>query len=70
MDATWPFVVLTLGLFVGLCLTIASLERTGVMNRWSDRRCDLAVMVAAPSLSPTLIRVVPHSLPQTILSFV
>ncbi len=52
MDATWPFVVLTLGLFVGLCLTIASLERTGVMNRWSDRRCDLAVMVAAPFFKP------------------
>lgn len=52
MDATWPFVVLTLGLFVGLCLTIASLERTGVMNRWTDRRCDLAVMVAAPFFKP------------------
>jgi len=52
MDATWPFVVLTLGLFVGLCLTIASLERTGVMNRWTDRRCDLAVMVAAPFFQP------------------
>ena len=52
MDATWPFVVLTLGLFVGLCFTIASLERTGVMNRWTDRRCDLAVMVAAPFFKP------------------
>ena len=52
MDATWPFVVLTLGLFVGLCLTIASMERTGVMNRWTDRRCDLAVMVAAPFFKP------------------
>ncbi len=52
MEATWPFVVLTLGLFVGLCLTIASLERTGVMNRWTDRRCDLAVMVAAPFFKP------------------
>jgi len=52
MDATWPFVVLTLGLFVGLCFTIASLEKTGVMNRWTDRRCDLAVMVAAPFFKP------------------
>lgn len=52
MDATWPFVVLTLGLLIGLCLTIASLERTGVMNRWSDRRCDLAVMVAASFFKP------------------
>ena len=52
MDATWPFVVLTLGLFVGLCLTIASMERTGVMNQWTDRRCDLAVMVAAPFFTP------------------
>jgi len=52
MDATWPFVVLTLGLFVGLCLTVASMERTGVMNQWTDRRCDLAVMVAAPFFKP------------------
>lgn len=52
MDATWPFVVLTIGLLVGLCLTIASLERTSVMNRWTDRRCDLAVMVAAPFFKP------------------
>jgi hypothetical protein len=52
MDATWPFVALTLGLFVGLCLTIASMERTGVMNQWTDRRCDLAVMVAAPFFKP------------------
>ena len=52
MEATWPFVVLTLGLFVGLCFTIASLERTGVMNRWTDRRCELAVMVAASFFKP------------------
>jgi hypothetical protein len=52
MDATWPFVALTLGLFVGLCFTIASLERTGVMNRWTDRRCDLTVMAAAPFFKP------------------
>ena len=52
MDATWPFILLTLGLLIGLCLTIASLERTGVMNRWTDRRCDLSVMVAASFFKP------------------
>jgi len=52
MDSKWPFVLLTFGLIFALGLTIAGLERTGVMNNWDSRRCDLPVMMAAMFFKP------------------
>lgn len=52
MDSKWPFIAITFGLIFALGLTIASLERTGVMNNWDSRRCDLPVMAAAMFFKP------------------
>jgi hypothetical protein len=52
MEAKWPFFLLTFGLLFGLGLTIAGLERSSVMNNWSSRRCDLAVMAASVFFKP------------------
>jgi len=52
MDSKWPFIAITFGLIFALGLTIASLERTGVMNNWDSRRCDLPVMTAAMFFKP------------------
>jgi hypothetical protein len=52
MESKWPFILLTFGLTFALGLTIASLERDGVMNNWDSRRCDFPVMVAAMFFKP------------------
>jgi hypothetical protein len=52
MEAKWPFFLLTFALIFGLGLTIAGLERSSVMNNWSSRRCDLAVMAASVFFKP------------------
>ena len=52
MDSKWPFILITFGLLFALGLTIASLERTGVMNNWDSRRCDLPVVMAAMFFKP------------------
>jgi len=52
MDSKWPFILITFGLLFALGLTIATLERTGVMNNWDSRRCDLPVMMAAMFFKP------------------
>jgi len=52
MDSKWPFILITFGLLFALGLTIAGLERTGVMNNWDSRRCDLPVMMAAMFFKP------------------
>ena len=52
MDTKWPFMLITFGLVLALGLTIAGLERTGVMNNWDSRRCDLPVMAAAMFFKP------------------
>jgi hypothetical protein len=52
MEAKWPFIMITLILFVALGFMIASLERTGVINNWSSRRCDLPIMAAAVFFKP------------------
>ena len=36
MDTKWPFMLIAFGLTLALGLTIASLERTGVMNNWDE----------------------------------
>ena len=52
MEAKWPFILITFGLFVALGFMIARLERTGVMNDWKNRRCDLPIMTAAFFFKP------------------
>ena len=44
--------LITFGLLFALGLTIANLEKTVVMNNWTDRRCDLPVMAAAAFFKP------------------
>jgi hypothetical protein len=53
MEAKWPFFLLTFGLLFALALTVAGLERSTVMNNWSARRCDLAVMATSMFFKPT-----------------
>lgn len=53
MEAKWPFFLLTFGLLFALALTVAGLERSTVMNNWSTRRCDLAVMAASMFFKPS-----------------
>ena len=52
MEAKWPFILITFGLFVALGFMIARLERTGVMTDWKNRRCDLPIMTAAFFFKP------------------
>jgi len=52
MDSKWPFILITFGLLFALGLTIAGIERTGVMNNWNSRRCDLPVMMASMFFKP------------------
>jgi hypothetical protein len=52
MESKWPFMLITFGLLFALGLTIANLEKTAVMNNWTDRRCDLPVMAAAAFFKP------------------
>jgi hypothetical protein len=52
MEAKWPFILITFGLFIALGFMIARLERTGVMNDWKNRRCDLPIMTAAFFFKP------------------
>ena len=54
MESKWPFMLITFGLIFALGLTIASLERTGVMNNWPTRRCEIPVMMAAMLFKPAL----------------
>ena len=44
--------LITFGLLFALGLTIANLERTTVMNQWTDRRCELPIMAAAAFFKP------------------
>lgn len=52
MEAKWPFFLITFSLIFALGLTIAGLERSGVMNNWQTRRCELPVMTAAMFFKP------------------
>jgi len=52
MESKWPFMMITFGLLFALGLTIANLEKTAVMNNWTDRRCDLPVIAAASFFKP------------------
>ena len=52
MEAKWPFFLITFSLIFALGLTIAGLERSGVMNNWQTRRCELPVMMAAMFFKP------------------
>jgi hypothetical protein len=52
MDSKWPFMLIVFGLIFALGLIIASLERTGVMNNWDKRRCELPVTITARFFKP------------------
>lgn len=52
MEAKWPFFLIAFSLIFALGLTIAGLERSGVMNNWKTRRCELPVMTAAMFFKP------------------
>jgi hypothetical protein len=52
MEAKWPFFLITFSLIFALGLIIAGLERSGVMNNWQTRRCELPVMMAAMFFKP------------------
>jgi len=52
MNAKWPFMLITVGLLFALGLTIANLERNTVMNNWTNRRCELPIIVAAAFFKP------------------
>jgi hypothetical protein len=54
MESKWPFMMITFGLLFALGVTISKLEKTTIMNNWTDRRCDLPVMVAAAFFKPDL----------------
>jgi hypothetical protein len=46
------FILITFGLVFGLGLIIANLEKTGVMNNWDKRRCELPVIMTARFFKP------------------
>jgi hypothetical protein len=48
----WPFMLLTVTLTAGLGYLIAQIERDKVMNDWSNRRCQLAVMTMGSYFKP------------------
>ena len=52
MEAKWPFILITFGLFAALGFLMVHLERTGVINDWKNRRCDLPIMTAAIFFKP------------------
>ena len=52
MDEKWPFVMLTVGLLIGVGITIASIDRVTVINNWAHRRCDIPVMFASSFFKP------------------
>ena len=52
MESKWPFMLITFGLLFLLGLTIANIEKTAVMNNWTDRRCDLPIIMASMFFKP------------------
>ena len=52
MESKWPFLLLTFVLLFMLGLTLANIEKTSVMNNWTDRRCDLPIIAAASFFKP------------------
>lgn len=52
MEAKWPFFMIIFVLLFGLGYIMSTLERTGVMEHWTERRCELPVMMAARFFKP------------------
>lgn len=52
MEAKWPFMLILFGLLFGLGFTIATMERSVIMNDWENRRCNLPIMTAAYFFKP------------------
>jgi hypothetical protein len=47
MEGKWPFIFITIVLSLLLAYVITDMEKTVIQNHWSERRCDLSVMVVA-----------------------
>lgn len=52
MEAKWPFFLITFVLLFGLGYILSTLERSGVMEHWTERRCEIPVMIAAQFFKP------------------
>jgi hypothetical protein len=52
MESKWPFMLITFGLVFALGLVISGLERSSVMNNWTDRRCELPIIMTAMFFKP------------------
>lgn len=52
MEAKWPFFMIIFVLLFGLGYIMSTLERTSVMEHWTERRCELPVMIAARFFKP------------------
>ena len=48
----WPFIVLTLGLTIGLGFVIANVEMDKIMDNWTERRCEVSIMAMASYFKP------------------
>jgi hypothetical protein len=48
----WPFILMTLGLTIGLGFMISKMEKEAVMRNWAQRRCELPIMTAASFFKP------------------
>jgi hypothetical protein len=48
----WPFILMTLGLTIGLGFVISKMEKEAVMRNWAQRRCELPIMTAASFFKP------------------
>lgn len=52
MEAKWPFIVIVVTLLFGMGYLMASLERNTVMANWTERRCELPVIMTARFFKP------------------
>lgn len=52
MEAKWPFFLILFTLLFLYGYTVASMERSVIMNHWPDRRCDMTVIAAAGLFKP------------------
>jgi len=54
MEEKWPFLLMVIGLLVGLGYTISTMERNVIINHWTDRRCEIPVMFGGSFFKPDL----------------
>jgi hypothetical protein len=54
IEEKWPFLLMVIGLLVGLGYTISTMERNVIINHWTDRRCEIPVMFGGSFFKPDL----------------